>query len=85
MAQGFYGRMRAYQEGIAASDSVLGAALARNLFGTVPAAAPSGGAMTAYVRNAATSLRVQPTAELIAGRVRFDPPPTRDGSLAAGS
>src|SRR5258708_11167615 len=35
MAQAFYGRVAAYEEGLAGDDSVLQPALARNLFGTV--------------------------------------------------
>jgi len=35
MAQAFYGRIRAYEDGIAAGDAILAAALARNLYGTV--------------------------------------------------
>ena len=34
MAEAFYGRFAAYQEGLAADDAVLRPALARNLFGT---------------------------------------------------
>src|SRR5947209_7130693 len=36
MAQAFYGRIAAYERGLAGDDSVLEPALARNLFGTVP-------------------------------------------------
>ena len=36
MARGFYGRIRAYQDGIESAESALAAALERNLFGTVP-------------------------------------------------
>ena len=34
MAEAFYGRIRAYEDGLAGDDSALGAALARNLYGT---------------------------------------------------
>jgi cytochrome b pre-mRNA-processing protein 3 len=71
MAQGFYGRIKAYEEGIAADDTVLGAALARNLFGTVEGPLTHLGAMSRYVRGAADDLRGQAAAELLAGRVRF--------------
>jgi cytochrome b pre-mRNA-processing protein 3 len=71
MAQGFYGRIRAYDEGIAADDAVLGAALARNLFGTVVEPLAHLAAMAGYVRRAADDLRGQRAAELLAGRVRF--------------
>src|SRR5438477_5424361 len=36
MAQAFYGRVAAYESGLAGDDSVLQPALARNLFGTAP-------------------------------------------------
>ncbi len=84
MAQGFYGRVRAYQEGIAGDDPALAEALARNLYGTVREGAPPVAAMTAYVRDATALLRAQPTAELLAGRIRFDPPPTRGRPAEAG-
>jgi cytochrome b pre-mRNA-processing protein 3 len=71
MAQGFYGRIRAYEKGIAADDRALGAALARNLFGTVAGRAVPLDAMAVYVRRAAEDLRAQAAAELLAGQVRF--------------
>jgi cytochrome b pre-mRNA-processing protein 3 len=77
MAQGFYGRIRAYESGIAAGDSVLAAALARNLFGTVGVPLAQLEAMTLYVRRAADDLRGQDAAELLAGRVRFISPIAR--------
>lgn len=74
MAEGLYGRIRAYEEGLASADAVLTAALARNLFGTAKEAPPLA-AMAAYVRRAAARLEAQPTAALVAGRVVFEPPP----------
>jgi cytochrome b pre-mRNA-processing protein 3 len=74
MAQGFYGRIRAYENGIAADDAVLGAALARNLFGTVAMSLAALEAMTLYTRRAADDLRGQSAAELLAGHVRFVSP-----------
>jgi cytochrome b pre-mRNA-processing protein 3 len=71
MAQGFYGRIRAYESGIAAGDSTLGAALARNLYGTVGVPLAQLAAMTRYVRGAADDLRGQSAAELLAGHIRF--------------
>jgi cytochrome b pre-mRNA-processing protein 3 len=82
MAQGFYGRIRAYEDGIAADDAVLAAALARNLYGTVAAPAAHLDAMTTYVRRAAADLRGQAAAELVAGRVRFVSPEGRGRALA---
>ncbi len=71
MAQGFYGRIRAYEEGIAGDDSRLHAALARNLFGTVAMPARYLAAMADYVRAAAADLDRQAAAELAAGHIRF--------------
>ena len=71
MAQGFYGRIRAYEEGIAGDHSRLHAALARNLFGTAAASARHLAAMADYVRATAADLGRQPAAELAAGRIRF--------------
>jgi len=83
MAQGFYGRIRAYANGIAAGDSALGAALARNLFGTVGVPLAQLAAMTLYVRRAADDLRDQGAAELLAGRVRFVSPIARGSGSSA--
>jgi cytochrome b pre-mRNA-processing protein 3 len=74
MAQGFFGRIRAYERGIAATDEALAAALARNLFGTVERPLVDVEAMTAYVRLAAEDLRGQAAVDLLAGRVCFKPP-----------
>jgi cytochrome b pre-mRNA-processing protein 3 len=74
MAQGFYGRIRAYENGIAADDLVLGAALARNLFGTAAGSSTQVDAITRYVRRAADDLRGQGAPELLAGHVRFVSP-----------
>jgi len=80
MAQGFYGRIRAYQDGLARDDdAALSAALARNLFGTVGESAGSLAAMVDYTRSAALQLADQSAVELIDGYVRF-PAPSRGGS-----
>jgi cytochrome b pre-mRNA-processing protein 3 len=71
MAQGFYGRIRAYEDGIAADDLALGAALARNLFGTVRSPPAHLDALAAYVRIAADALQREAAADLLAGSVRF--------------
>jgi cytochrome b pre-mRNA-processing protein 3 len=83
MAQGFYGRIRAYQEGIEGDDPALGAALERNLFGTVRGSTPGigamSGAMAEYVRAAVGELSRQPAAELLCGGVRFPVPGIGNG------
>lgn len=75
MAEGFYGRIAAYDLGLAADDSVLQAALGRNLFGTAPATPARLAAMAGYVRREAAALAAQPVAELIVGHVAFGAPP----------
>jgi cytochrome b pre-mRNA-processing protein 3 len=74
MARAFYGRIRAYEAGLAGDDSALGAALARNVFATLIGPMPPPLPMSAYVRNSVEALRRQPAADLLAGRVLFDVP-----------
>ncbi len=84
MASAFYGRVAAYEEGLSGDDSVLQAALARNLYGT--ASPPPGGLdmMALYLRRAAERLRRQSAAELLAGEVSFGPPPGAIADAAEG-
>jgi len=76
MARAFYGRISAYEKGLAGDDGALALALARNLYGTLPEPAPMTGAMAAYARCEAEQLRGQDPAELLAGRVSFGAPPS---------
>lgn len=82
MARGFYGRIRAYQDGIESADSALAAALERNLFGTVPGSSPQIAGMARYVQAAVGELARQPAAQLLSGRVRF---PAPDGGGPSGA
>ena len=75
MAKALYGRIAAYEAGLAGDDRVLAAALARNLFGTASAREDQLAALCAYLRREAAALADQPDAELWAGRVRFGPAP----------
>lgn len=76
MARGFYGRVKAYDEGLARADDVaLTAALRRNLYATAEATPGEVAAMVRYLREAARTLAGQPRAELMAGRLRFPAPP----------
>lgn len=75
MARAFYGRIAAYEAGLAGDDGVLAAALARNLFGTASARATQLAAFCAYLRREAKALAEQPFAEILAGQVRFGPAP----------
>ena len=74
MAQAFYGRIAAYEEGLAADDAILQPALARNLFGTAPQSAAQLAAMADYMRREAAQLGRQDAAALLAGDVIFGHP-----------
>jgi cytochrome b pre-mRNA-processing protein 3 len=76
MAEATYGRIAAYDSGLAAGQAALEAALRRNLFGTL--ANPDAAAIvrvTAYVRRVVVHLASQPLADIAAGRLDFGPPP----------
>jgi cytochrome b pre-mRNA-processing protein 3 len=75
MAEAFYGRVAAYEQGLAGDDAVLQPALARNLFGTAPANPARLAAMAGYVRREAARLNDEGAAELLAGRLSFGDPP----------
>ena len=85
MARAFYGRIDAYERGLAEDASALQEALARNLFGTVPAAPPDClEAMAAYLRREAEQLAPQPAAALLTGQFRFGDPPVLHSAVKAG-
>jgi cytochrome b pre-mRNA-processing protein 3 len=86
MAQAFYGRVEAYERGLADGDAMLQPALARNLFGTAPAPDPTAlEAMAGYVRRAAAELRARAIAALLAGDIAFGPLPAGASQERAGS
>ena len=71
MARGFYGRIAAYERGLA-DEPALAAALRRNLYGTAPAASEGAVAMMArYVQRQAAALAALPLATLLDGGVAF--------------
>lgn len=74
MAQGLYGRLAAYEAGLA-SEAALAAALRRNLYGTVRPSDEAVVRMAAYVCREAESLAVRPFAALAAGDLVFGLPP----------
>jgi len=76
MAEAFYGRVAAYETGLAADDAVLEPALARNLFGTAPATPARLATMAGYMRREAARLDRQDAAELLAGQLSFGHPPS---------
>ncbi|MDO8606134.1 MAG: ubiquinol-cytochrome C chaperone family protein [Phaeospirillum sp.] len=73
MAQAFYGRVAAYEDGLNADDAALREALLRNLYGTLGAAvAPSVlAAMAAYLRRQVTELVGQDEAAVLGGLAVF--------------
>ena len=74
MAEGFYGRVVAYEKGLeAAGDADLQAALDYNLYGTREAQPAQLAHMAAYLRRSAQALAGQDVAVLMAGRVDFVP------------
>jgi len=75
MAAAFYGRVAAYDRGLADGDDALAAALRRNLFGTAQPDEARVAAMADYVRCAAAALDGEEIATLLAGEPRFAPPP----------
>jgi cytochrome b pre-mRNA-processing protein 3 len=75
MARGFYGRVAAYEDGLAAGEEALAKALGRNLFATVAPSAEQLSVMAAYVARQVDALDRQDTAHLLAGRVTFGAPP----------
>ena len=77
MAEGLYGRISAYEDGLAGDDQRLMAALRRNLFGTVAEPGPGTAALQplcAYLRSAAASLQSQTAAAIRAASLHFPPP-----------
>ncbi len=78
MAEAFYGRTKAYVEGLAepASDG-LARALARNVYGVESLAeAPVAPALASYVRACAAMLEAQGAADFAAGHITFPEPST---------
>src|SRR5215469_4474671 len=79
LGEAFYGRLAAYDRGLADDgDEALAAALARNVLG---GAAPSAARLAGYVREAARSLDAVPIAQLHDGQVSF-PDPDAVGACA---
>jgi len=74
MAEAFYGRIHAYEEGLAGDDAALTAALARNLYGTASPDPAQLDRMAAYLRRETARLAEQPVAPLIAGTIGFGEP-----------
>ncbi len=72
MARAFYGRIAAYEPGLA-DDAALRAALRRNLYGTVSPSEEQVATLASYMRRQAQALAAQPVAALLAGELTFAP------------
>lgn len=83
MAEAFYGRIQAYEQGLSAGERALDAALARNLFGTAPAEVDCIKGVGDYIRSQVAALRDQDSPALLAGEVRFAAARQRAGQRAA--
>jgi cytochrome b pre-mRNA-processing protein 3 len=75
MAEAFYGRIAAYEQGLAGDDAVLQPALARNLFGTATPSEAQLATLADYVRREAAGLDRQGAEALLAGDIAFGAPP----------
>lgn len=74
MATGFYGRIAAYESGLADSTgAALSEAIRRNIYGTLPAS-PDPAPLAAYLRASVVALAAQKPADLTAGAPRFPEP-----------
>jgi cytochrome b pre-mRNA-processing protein 3 len=71
MAAAFYGRIAAYEEGLAGGEAALRQALGRNLFGTAQADEATLDRMARYVAAVAAALDAQDSGSLAAGSVAF--------------
>lgn len=85
MVQGLYGRIAAYEAGLAGAGGELEAALRRNLYGTTDPAPGCTAAMAAYMRAQAAALAGQTLAMLMAGEIAFGEPPTPAAGEAQGA
>jgi cytochrome b pre-mRNA-processing protein 3 len=71
MAEGFNGRLAAYDAGLAGGTAVLAQAIRRNVYGTTEPTVAQVAAMAAYVQASRDALVPVPVAELAQGAVRF--------------
>jgi cytochrome b pre-mRNA-processing protein 3 len=74
MAEAFYGRIHAYEDGLAGNDEALRAALQRNVYGTASATPAQLARIAAYLRRETEGLAAQPASSLLAGEIAFGTP-----------
>lgn len=75
MAQAFYGRISAYETGLAEGTTALQAAIARNAYGTAEARPDQVLALANYLQSEVDRMAAGPLTELRAGRLTFGPLP----------
>lgn len=73
MAKGFYGRIVAYEDGLAGDETRLREALLRNLYGTVKPSGASVASLARYVLSQVRFLAMQPFEALLSGKINFEP------------
>lgn len=72
MTESLNGRIQVYEQALSASDAaILNDALRRNLYGTVTVSDAALTAMTAYIRETASTLTAQNVARVAAGQIQF--------------
>lgn len=71
LAKNLYGRIAAYEAGLAGEPAELADALRRNLYGSVTPSGAEVEAMIAYIKSAIAGLDAQPAPDLMSGRVVF--------------
>jgi len=82
IAEGFNGRLAAYDAGLADSGGRLAQAIRRNVYGTTEPTVPQVAAMTDYVRACRQAVTAT---DLAQGAVRFAPLPIRERAEGSGS
>ncbi len=75
MAEAFYGRVAAYEDGLSGGDADLADALARNLYRKTKPSRELVGRMTAYLRREHANLGEWPLSKVMEGEIEFGPPP----------
>ncbi|HUK60079.1 MAG TPA: ubiquinol-cytochrome C chaperone family protein [Stellaceae bacterium] len=75
MARGFYGRVAAYEGGLAGGEAELNAALERNLFGTGNPTSEQVAFAASYLRQQEAALAAVPLATILGGAIPFAPLP----------
>jgi cytochrome b pre-mRNA-processing protein 3 len=85
MARNFYGRIKAYDQGLAGDRGELQAALRRNLYGNLETVSDHAvAAMAAYLARESAALAERPLDEVAGGQVAFGPAPAPGSEPGAG-